>query len=84
LIILAKTKSSARVSFGDYFTVAEAAEFLGVSRSTLRNWDRSGKLKASRHPVNHYRLYLKENLESLLRQLQAANPGGKAPEVHKG
>jgi len=35
-------------------TVAEAAELLGVSASTLRNWDRAGKLKASRHPVNGY------------------------------
>lgn len=43
-------------------TVAEAAELLGVSASTLRNWDRAGKLKAKRHPMNQYRLYSKTNL----------------------
>lgn len=35
-----------------YLTVSEAADALGVSASTLRNWDRSGKLKATRHPIN--------------------------------
>jgi excisionase family DNA binding protein len=51
---------------GEYLTVAEAAEYLGVSPATLRNWDRSGKLKASRHPLNDYRLYRREDLDRLL------------------
>lgn len=50
----------------DYMTVAEAAEYLGVSPSTLRNWDRSGKLTARRHPLNGYRLYRREDLAQLL------------------
>jgi len=49
--------------FSDYLTVAKAAELLGVSSSTLRNWDRSGKLKASRHPLNRYRIYRQNDLE---------------------
>jgi excisionase family DNA binding protein len=49
--------------FSDYLTVAEAAALLGVSPSTLRNWDRSGKLKASRHPLNKYRIYRENDLE---------------------
>jgi predicted site-specific integrase-resolvase len=28
----------------DYLTVKDAAAYLGVSPSTLRNWDRAGKL----------------------------------------
>ena len=55
----------------EYLTVKEAAECLGVSASTLRNWDRSGKLRAVRHPANKYRLYRREALESLLRSLRA-------------
>jgi DNA (cytosine-5)-methyltransferase 1 len=54
----------------DYLTVAEAAQVLGVSPSTLRNWDREGKLKAQRHPVNEYRLYRREDLERLLRSIK--------------
>ena len=34
----------------EYLTVSEAAELLGVSPGTLRNWDRTGKLKPHRHP----------------------------------
>ena len=49
-----------------YLTVSEAAENLGVSPSTLRNWDRVGKFKARRHPLNSYRLYLREDLKKLL------------------
>jgi excisionase family DNA binding protein len=54
----------------DYLTVGEAAAFLGVSAETLRNWDRSGKLKAYRHPINRYRLYRREELESFLREIR--------------
>ena len=54
-----------------YLTVHEAADVLGVSSSTLRHWDRSGKLTAVRHPVNGYRLYRREELDSLLRRTAA-------------
>lgn len=56
-------------NLGDYLTVGEAAETLGVSRSTLRNWDKAGKLKPFRHPMNGYRLYKKSELETLLREM---------------
>ncbi len=55
---------------GDFLTVGEAAEYLGVSASTLRNWDRQGKLKASRHPLNDYRLYRRADLEGLTKSLR--------------
>lgn len=53
----------------DLLTVTEAAEILGVSPSTLRNWDRVGKLKAKRHPFNSYRLYERSQLERLLKAI---------------
>lgn len=53
----------------DYMTITEAAEFLGVSASTLRNWDRLGKLKAVRNPMNGYRLYRKSDLETVLHDM---------------
>ena len=56
----------------DYLTVGDAASTLGVSRSTLRNWDKAGKLKPYRHPVNGYRLYNRLELEALLQEVQAA------------
>jgi DNA (cytosine-5)-methyltransferase 1 len=49
-----------------YLTVAQAAHVLGVSTSTLRNWDRQGKLCALRHPINTYRLYRRADLDRLL------------------
>ena len=54
----------------DYLTVGDAAATLGVSRSTLRNWDKAGKLKPYRHPVNSYRLYNRQELEALLQEVQ--------------
>lgn len=56
-------------SFRDFLTVKEASEFLGVTPTTLRNWDRKGKLIAIRHPVNRYRLYRKFELVQLLKGL---------------
>ena len=38
-------------------TVKAAAEVLGVSPATLRNWDKKGKLHARRDAHNGYRYY---------------------------
>lgn len=54
----------------EYLRIADAAEFLGVCRNTLRNWGKAGKITEHRHPVNNYRLYKQSNLESLLRELE--------------
>ncbi len=56
----------------DFVIVSKAAEILGVSTGTLRNWDREGKLKAERNPVNRYRLYRRSDLERILAERQAA------------
>lgn len=50
-----------------YLRIKEAAEYLGVSPNTLRNWGRSEKIAQHRHPVNNYRLYKKTELDRLLR-----------------
>lgn len=55
----------------EYLTVGEAASLLGVSKDTLRRWDRAGKLTARRHPVTDYRLYLRAELQALLASLKA-------------
>ena len=59
-----------------YLRIKQAAEFLGVSESTLRNWDRDGKIVAYRHPINRYRLYKKAELEGLLKQIEKSMNGG--------
>jgi excisionase family DNA binding protein len=56
-------------SFRDFLTIKEASEFLGVTPTTLRNWDKKGKLIAVRHPVNRYRLYRRFELVQLLKGL---------------
>ena len=33
-------------------TIQDAAKLLGVNPETLRRWDRKGKFKAKRHPIN--------------------------------
>ena len=50
----------------DYLTIGDAAGYLGISKDTLRRWDRAGKLTARRHPVSRYRLYLQKELDVLL------------------
>ena len=56
-------------NFKGYLTVKQAAEFLGVTVMTLHRWDAKGKLKALRHPINHYRLYNQRDLEKLLQKV---------------
>jgi MerR family transcriptional regulator, copper efflux regulator len=64
------------VKLSDFLTVADAAEVLGVSPSTLRHWDRTDKLKCVRHPVNGYRLYRRTDLETLLAGLNGGGTDG--------
>ncbi len=50
--------------------IKKAAEFLGVTPNTLRNWDAAQKVQAHRNPQNRYRLYKKEDLEQLLQKIE--------------
>jgi hypothetical protein len=70
-------------NFADVLTISEAADFLGVSTATLRNWDRSGKLKPRRHPQNGYRIYLHEDLKAVLRSADLSSLADEsfAPQV---
>ena len=54
-----------------FINIKDAAKMLGVSKLTLRNWDKSGKLTALRHPINNYRVYLLENIEKILKQIES-------------
>ncbi|MHB8974042.1 MAG: helix-turn-helix domain-containing protein [Pirellulaceae bacterium] len=57
----------------DYLRISQAAEYLGVSSNTLRNWENAGKLPAYRHPLNKYRLFKKAELDALLRKVKKPN-----------
>ncbi|MGN0728891.1 MerR family transcriptional regulator [Treponema sp.] len=57
-------------------TIAQAADYVGVTPLTLRNWDKAGKLKAIRNPLNGYRMYDKEELDKFLSQLQLGEKNG--------
>jgi predicted RNA methylase len=68
-----------------YVTLAEAAALLGVSKATLRNWDRAGKLAAIRHPLNSYRLYDIAEVKQLQAQLGLfAEPESALPPSASG
>jgi len=58
-----------------FLTVNDVARLLGVSPLTVRNWDHKGKLRAYRNPVNNYRMYKIEEVESLLKQIEHSKDG---------
>ncbi len=65
-----------------YFRIGEAARVLGVSASSLRNWERMGLLVPARSHAR-YRLYSREALAKLrkiqyLRTVKGVNPAGIA------
>lgn len=61
-----------------YITIKQAANILGVSSLTLRNWDNNGKFPAGRHPISNYRVYKVEDLEDLMIQIELSK-GHKRP-----
>ena len=54
-----------------FMTIKDAAAYLGVSPLTLRNWDKQGKLPATRHPMSNYRIYKTTDIEKLLKDIEA-------------
>ena len=58
-------------------TIKTASEILGVSIETLRNWDKSGKLKPKRDKKNGYRLYNIPQLESFIKKNKLKRPEAK-------
>lgn len=62
----------------DFLTIGDAAEYIGISRQTLRRWDEEGRLKAVRQPGNNYRRYRRADLEPFrleYRRAELQNPG---------
>lgn len=57
-----------------YSTVSEAATQLGVSSTTLRRWDKSGKFKSFRHPINNYRVYDESSIKALKAEISNEFP----------
>lgn len=70
-------------NFGQYLTVQDASKKLGVSVSTLRNWDKSGKLKSQRNPYNDYRIYSQSDIEEVLQTLRTSVKKNKTTSVPK-
>jgi DNA-binding transcriptional MerR regulator len=61
----------------NYINIKEASKILGVSPLTLRNWDKNGRLKAFRHPLNNYRVYKIEDLEALMKEIETVKVPAK-------
>jgi len=55
-----------------FINIKAAAQMLGVSPLTLRNWDKKKKLTALRHPINNYRVYRLGDIQQFLNKI--ANP----------
>ncbi len=62
---------ASRTATLEVLTIKAAAELLGVSEQTLRRWDKAGKLRPKRHPMNGYRLYAREAVLALRKQIEA-------------
>lgn len=60
------------IKIADYLKIKAAADFLGVTANTLRNWEKEKKIIVYRNPQNSYRLYKKEDLEKLLNNIKPA------------
>ncbi|MBI2024050.1 MerR family DNA-binding transcriptional regulator [Candidatus Giovannonibacteria bacterium] len=56
-----------------FINIKAAAKLLGVSALTLRNWDKKKKLVAFRHPINNYRVYKYEDIQTFLAKIEDTN-----------
>lgn len=64
-MVLSKSRST------QYLKSGEVAELLGVTKQTLLNWLRDGKiLEPERNPVTRYRLWTVADVEQVRRMLR--------------
>ena len=66
-----------------FINIKDAGAMLGVSKLTLRNWDRDGKLIAKRHPMNNYRVYLREDLDNIIQKMESGEKPVRLPKKIK-
>ena len=66
-----------------YFSIKEAAKILGVTTLTLRNWDKSGKFRPQRHPMNNYRVYKLSALERIIEDIEEGTKKSNAENIMK-
>ena len=52
-----------------FLHVKQTAELLGVAANTVRAWSAAGKLQEYRHPVNNYRLFKRDDVETLYKKI---------------
>jgi len=64
----------------DYFKIAEAARFIGVSQTTLRKWADDGEIPVYVNKVNGYRLFMQEDLEKFLSDMAKPVSGKRKPK----
>lgn len=64
-----------------FLTVNDVARLLGISPLTVRNWDAKGKLVAYRNPVNNYRMYKIEDVETILKQIDRSREKTKKLKI---
>ena len=50
----------------DFLNIKEAAQFIGVTPNTLRNWEKEKRITTYARPFDNRRLYKKEDLENYL------------------
>lgn len=58
---------------GEYLTISETAKLLNKSTKTLRRWDEEGKLSAVREPMSNYRVYRREEVETLFAEFLSSD-----------
>ena len=69
-LILKKSKEVIKKMNEVYVGIGEASELLGVSASTLRNWDKQGILVPKRRLSSGKRFYTTEQLNRVISKME--------------
>ena len=53
-----------------YISIKETANLVGVSPQTLRKWEKQGEFVPYRNPINNYRMYKIEQIETFIEEMR--------------
>lgn len=49
-----------------FYSAAEVSDILGITKNTLFNWEKAGKIpRPRRDPMNNYRIFSEKDLKKL-------------------
>jgi excisionase family DNA binding protein len=68
----------------EYYTTAQVARIIGITKKTLYTWLKKGKIPEPDRDYRNYRIWTEEDIKNCLKHKNRRIPGGRRVQVAEG